>query len=72
MGRLRKAIGFLYNFLADDGWELLVGLAILLPLTYVLMHGLGSSWLGLAVLVGGVLLTVSISLARKLPKRAPA
>src|SRR5579862_8089408 len=26
---------FVYDFLADDGWELLVGLIIILPLTYL-------------------------------------
>jgi len=58
---------FIYDFLADDGWELLVGLLIILPLTFVVS---GYSEMGGGVLmVGGVLLTISISLARKLPKR---
>jgi len=58
---------FIYDFLADDGWELLVGLLIILPLTFFVS---GHSELGGGVLmVGGVLLTISISLARKLPKR---
>ncbi len=66
MSWLTAAIQFIYDFLADDDWELLVGLAVILPLTYLLMSGPDLSWLGILVLVGGVLLTMSISLLRKL------
>ncbi|HEX6512342.1 MAG TPA: hypothetical protein VF157_08590 [Chloroflexota bacterium] len=65
---LRATWDFVYDFLADDGWETLVGLVILLPLTYFI-SGQSSAASGL-VLVIGVLLTLAVSLARKLPKPA--
>jgi len=65
---LTATIAFIYDFLADDGWELLVGLPIVLPLTFV-ASGYSGVVAGL-LLVVGVLLTMSISLARRLPKSA--
>ena len=59
---LAKAAAFVYDFLADDGWELLFGLAVILPLTYVLHERL-SAWSGVLMLAA-VLATVAISLAR--------
>ena len=50
--------------MADDGWELLAGLAMVLPLT--LLASRQSGLLAAAVLLGGVLATLSLSLARKL------
>ena len=67
MVSLTNVAAFIYDFLADDGWELLVGLAVILPLTYALHERL-SAWSG-ALLLGAVLTTVAISLARKLPVR---
>lgn len=66
MSWLRATAAFIYDFLADDGWELLVGLAVVLPLAFVISGQ--SDLAGGAFLVAGVLLTMIISLARKLPK----
>ncbi|HLG69087.1 MAG TPA: hypothetical protein VK009_01545, partial [Chloroflexota bacterium] len=54
---------FVYDFLADDGWELLVGLVIVLPLTFIAAQQ--AEALAAAVLLAGVLATLTISLARK-------
>ena len=64
---LAATVAFVYDFLADDGWELLAGLAILLPLTYAVSHltELG----GGLVMIAGVLVTMTISLGRKAPRR---
>jgi len=70
MGWLVATGEFVYDFLADDGWELLVGLAIILPLTHFAAEQ--SDVLALVVLVGGILVTLAISLARKLPARKAA
>ncbi|MBV8086677.1 MAG: hypothetical protein JO247_17880 [Chloroflexi bacterium] len=58
---------FVYDFLADDGWELLVGLALILPLTYAIHAQL--TWLSGVLMLALILLTLSISLGRKLPRR---
>jgi hypothetical protein len=68
MSRLSTTVAFVYDFLADDGWELLVGLAIVLPLTYVLSAR--SQPAAALLLLAGVLATITISLARKLPRQA--
>ena len=66
MSWLKATIEFVYDFLADDGWEVLAGLIILLPLTYFVAP---QSALGGGLLIAlGVLLTMSISLARRVPK----
>jgi len=65
---LKATIAFIYDFLADDGWEVLVGLAIVLPLTYLAAEW--SETLALPVLIGGVLLTMGIALSRQLPRSA--
>ena len=57
---------FIYDFLADDGWELLVGLLVVLPLTVVVSRH--SEFGAGLLLVTGVLVTAAISLARRLPK----
>ena len=67
MGWLVAAGEFVYDFLADDGWELLVGLAIILPLTYAIHAQL--TWLSGLLMLALILLTLSISLGRKLPRR---
>lgn len=66
MNWLVQAGAFIYDFLADDGWELLVGLLIVLPLTFWASH-YSEVGAGLFMLVG-ILATLAISLARKLPK----
>jgi len=66
MSRLSSTVAFVYDFLADDGWELLAGLIILLPLTYVVSGRFHRA--GALLIVAGVLATVSISLSRKIPK----
>jgi hypothetical protein len=58
---------FVYDFLADDGWELLAGLAVILPLTYAIHAQL--NWLAGLLMLVLILLTLSISLGRKLPHR---
>ncbi len=65
---LISTAGFVYDFLADDGWELLVGLLVLLPLTHFVSQA--SDALAGIVLVGGIILTVSVSLYRRLPRRS--
>ena len=65
---LLATAGFIYDFLADDGWELLVGLVVILPAAHFVSQG--SAALAGLVLVGGIILTVGISLYRKLPGRA--
>ena len=67
MSWLVRTAGFLYDFLADDGWELLVGLALILPLTYAIHAQL--TWLSGVLMLALILLTLSISLGRKLPRR---
>jgi hypothetical protein len=67
MSWLSTTVAFVYDFLADDGWELLVGLAIVLPLTYVLSAR--SQPAAALLLLAGVLATITISLARKLPRQ---
>ena len=67
MSWLSKTVAFIYDFLADDGWELLVGLVVLLPLTHFVSEQ--SDTAAGIVMVAGVLLTIAISLARRLPKR---
>ena len=68
MGWLVSTGEFVYDFLADDGWELLVGLAIILPLIYAVANQL--AWLSGVLMVALILVTVSISLGRKLPRRS--
>jgi hypothetical protein len=63
---LGATVAFAYDFLADDGWELLVGLLIVLPLTYVVSTR-SETGAGL-LMVAGILFTITVSLARKLPK----
>jgi hypothetical protein len=63
---LTSTVAFVYDFLADDGWELLAGLLIVLPLTYLVSTK--SDLAGGVLLVAGVLASLSISLLRKLPK----
>lgn len=66
MNPVRAVAAFVYDFLADDGWELLVGLAIVLPLTFIIS---GRSDLGAGpFMVLGLLLTMAVSLARQLRK----
>ena len=65
---LIATVNFVYDFLADDGWELLVGLLVVLPLTHVASQA--SDALAGVVLVGGIILVISISLHRKLPRRS--
>ena len=66
MSWIRATIEFIYDFLADDGWEVLVGLALFLPLTYLV--SLGSELLAGSVLIAGVLVTMAVSLTRQLPQ----
>ena len=66
MSWLSSTVAFVYDFLADDGWELLAGLVILLPLTYVVSGRFHRG--GALLIVIGVLATVAISLGRKVPK----
>ncbi|HLY64646.1 MAG TPA: hypothetical protein VKU60_03845 [Chloroflexota bacterium] len=66
MSWLKAAVEFLYDFLADDGWEVLVGLIVALPLTYFVAHL--SAIGGVLLILLGVLLTLSVSLARQAPK----
>ncbi len=66
MSVLVQAGEFAYDFLADDGWELLVGLIVILPLTFLISQ-YSDAGAGL-FLVLGILATMSVSLARKLPK----
>jgi hypothetical protein len=65
---ITSTVGFVYDFLADDGWELLVGLAIILPVTFA-VSARSDRAAGL-FMVGGVLLTAAISLGRALPRRS--
>ena len=60
---LVRSASFVYDFLAGDGWDLLVGLLVILPLTFVVGHEseLGASLL----LLLGVLGTLSVSLLRR-------
>jgi hypothetical protein len=67
---LTATVAFIYDFLADDGWEVLVGLVILLPLT-VFVSGQSGTGAGL-LLVAGVLVTMTVALARMLPKKRAA
>lgn len=66
MSWLPAGMAFVYDFLADDGWELLAGLVVILPLTFLVAsrHPSGAGLL----LVAGVLLAMTVSLARKLPR----
>ena len=66
MSWIRATIEFIYDFLADDGWEVLVGLALFLPLTYLVSQG--SELLAGSVLIAGVLVTMAVSLTRQLPQ----
>ncbi len=60
---LVRSASFVYDFLVGDGWELLVGLLLILPLTFLVGH---DSELGAGVLLLiGVLGTLSVSLLRK-------
>ena len=66
MSWARAVAAFVYDFLADDGWELLVGLLVVLPLTFLV----SAHWelAGGVLLIAGVLLTLAVSLGRKLPR----
>ncbi len=67
MSWLTSSAAFVYDFLADDGWEVLVGLVIVLPLVHFASE-IADVWSGL-VLIAGILLTVAVSLLRQLPRR---
>jgi hypothetical protein len=64
---LRGGIAFVYDFLADDGWELLAGLVLLLPLVFFVGR-ISPAAAGLA-LVLGLLATLTVTLTRQLPRR---
>ena len=60
-----RSASFIYDFLVGDGWELLVGLLVILPATFVVGQ---QSELGAGLLLlGGVAGTLSVSLLRKSP-----
>jgi len=63
---LVAAAEFVYDFLADDGWEILAGLAILLPLTLLVARHIQA--LAGVLMVAGIVLIVAVSLRRRLPR----